>query len=71
MTFVKSSLFWAITPYSSLKVNQRFGGKYRPHLESRRISQEKKNSMPQVVGFFLGLFINPEHRGDMFLRKVS
>jgi hypothetical protein len=33
-----SSIFWDITPCSPWKVNRRFGGTYRLHLQSRRIS---------------------------------
>jgi hypothetical protein len=34
-------LSWDITPCSSLKVNRRFGGTYRLHLQCRRISQAR------------------------------
>jgi hypothetical protein len=36
--FSKSSVFWDVTPCGLLKVNQRFGGTCRLHLQSRRIS---------------------------------
>jgi hypothetical protein len=32
---VKSTIFWDITPCSSLKVNRRFGGTYHLHLQGR------------------------------------
>jgi hypothetical protein len=35
---MKSTVFWDITPYSSLNVNQRFGGTYCLHLQGQRIS---------------------------------
>jgi hypothetical protein len=35
---MKRPIFWNITPCSPLKVNQRFGGKCRLHLQGRRIS---------------------------------
>jgi hypothetical protein len=38
---MKSSIFWDITPRSPLKVNRRFGGTYRLHLQGRRISQAR------------------------------
>jgi hypothetical protein len=38
---LKSTIFFDITPYSPLKVNRRFGGTYRLHLQSRRISRAK------------------------------
>jgi hypothetical protein len=31
--FMKSSIFWDITPCTPLKVNRRFGGTYRLHLQ--------------------------------------
>jgi hypothetical protein len=34
--------FWDITPCSPLKVNQRFGGTCRLHLQGRKIRQSKK-----------------------------
>jgi hypothetical protein len=36
---MKSSIFWDITPCSSLKVNLCFGGTCRLHIQGRRISQ--------------------------------
>jgi hypothetical protein len=38
---VKSTIFWDITSCSPLKVNWRFGGTYRLHFQSRKISQAK------------------------------
>jgi hypothetical protein len=68
----KSTVFWHITPCSPLKVNRRLGGIYRLHLQGPRISRarNKHESRWQAVGFLLGLFLNPEDEGDMFLRKV-
>jgi hypothetical protein len=37
----KNSIFWNITSRRLLKVNRRFGGTYHPHLQGRRISQER------------------------------
>jgi hypothetical protein len=36
---MKSTIFWDITPCSLLKVNRRFGGTYRLHLQGRRTSR--------------------------------
>jgi hypothetical protein len=36
---MKSAIFWDITPCSPLKLNRRFGGKFRLHLQGRRISR--------------------------------
>jgi hypothetical protein len=51
--FIKSSAFWDITPYSSLKVNRRFGGTYRLHLEGRRIRNQRENrwQAEQLIDF--------------------
>jgi hypothetical protein len=35
----KSTIFWDITPCSPLKVNRRFGGTYRLHLQGGRKSR--------------------------------
>jgi hypothetical protein len=35
---MKSIIFWDITPCSAFKVNRRFGGTYRLHLQGRKIS---------------------------------
>jgi hypothetical protein len=37
VAFMKSTIFWDVTPSSSLKVNRRFGGTYRLHLQGLRI----------------------------------
>jgi hypothetical protein len=42
------SIFWDITPCGPLKVNRRFGGICRLHLQGRRISQAK-TSVKQVA----------------------
>jgi hypothetical protein len=41
---VKSCIFWDITPCNPLKVNRRFGGTCRLHLQGRRISQARNQS---------------------------
>jgi hypothetical protein len=35
VVIMKSTIFWVITPCSPLKVNPRFGGTYRLHLQGR------------------------------------
>jgi hypothetical protein len=46
-----SSIFWDITPCSPLKVNRRFGGTYRTHLQGRRIrrARNQRESRWQAV----------------------
>jgi hypothetical protein len=67
--------------------NQRpFVGTCRLHQRGRRISQEKKNNVKHIAnritcllcacfviltGFFLGLFLDTEDGGDMFLWNVG
>jgi hypothetical protein len=41
MIYIKSTIFWDITPCSPLNVNRRFGGTYRLYLQGRRISQTR------------------------------
>jgi hypothetical protein len=41
VTLLNSSIFWNTMPCSPLKVNPRFGGTYRLHLQSRRINQAR------------------------------
>jgi hypothetical protein len=38
---IKSTVFWNITLCSPLNVNRRFGGKYRLHIQGRRISRAR------------------------------
>jgi hypothetical protein len=38
---MKIYIFWVTTSCSPLKVNRRFGGTYRLHLEVRRVSQAR------------------------------
>jgi hypothetical protein len=41
---MKNAVFWDMTPRSPLKVNRRFGGKYRLHLHDGIISPERNQS---------------------------
>jgi hypothetical protein len=81
---MKSYIFWDITSCSPIKVNRRFGGTYRLHLQGRRITKQKtsvkaggKQSPPRKDCHLLSswfpawLFFYPEDGGDMFLRNVG
>jgi hypothetical protein len=71
--YVNCSIFWDITPCSLVKVNRRFGGTYRLHLQGR-ISRARYQRILLAscfhAGVLLGLF-DPEDGGDMFLRNVG
>jgi hypothetical protein len=59
-----------LTP-SIFEISRRFGGTYR-FIQSRRISKERNQQRPLSLpatsaGYFLGLTIEPEDGGDMFL----
>jgi hypothetical protein len=64
--FEQASSAQDITPYSPLKVNRRFGGTYRLHLQGRRISptRNQRESKWQAEPSF-------EVGGDMFLENVG
>jgi hypothetical protein len=69
----QSSIFWDITLCSSLKVNQRFGGTCRLHVQDR-ISQARNRheaGSKQSSGFLLDLFFDLEDDGEMLLRNAS
>jgi hypothetical protein len=72
---MKSTIFWDITPCSPLKVNRRFGGMYRLHLQGRRISRGRNQHALLVTcfhaDFLLSLFFDPEDGGDMFPWNVG
>jgi hypothetical protein len=46
--WLKSTVFWDIMPRSPLKVNRRFGGTHRLHLQSRRIGRAR-NQLESVA----------------------
>jgi hypothetical protein len=63
---MKSSIFLDITPCNPLKVNRRFGGTCRLHLQERRISQARNqleaDSKQKLI---------VENGGEMFLRNFG
>jgi hypothetical protein len=62
--WLKSSIFWDITPCNPFKVNRRFRATYRLHPQGLRIGQ-LETRVKQVVS----TFFDPEDGGDMFLRN--
>jgi hypothetical protein len=46
---LKSTIVWDITPWSPLRVNRRFRGTYRLHLQSRKNKLSKKPAWEQVA----------------------
>jgi hypothetical protein len=70
--FLKSTVFWDITPFGQLKLNRRFRATCLLHLQGRRISQAKnQRKAGGNANFLLGLFFGPEDVGDMALRNVG
>jgi hypothetical protein len=50
LVYMKSIIFWDMTPCSPLSVNRRFGGAYHLHLQCRRNKFSQKPSSKQVGG---------------------
>jgi hypothetical protein len=65
---IKSTVFWHITSCNLLKFNRRFGETCSLHLQKK--PSKKPGLYVLHAGFLLGLFFDPENRGDMFLRNV-
>jgi hypothetical protein len=69
---LNSSVFWHITPCSPVKVNGCFGGTHRLHLQGRGVSRARNQAWCLLhVLFFLGLFVDTEDGGNMFLQNVG
>jgi hypothetical protein len=55
MLLLNSTIFWVVTPCSSVKV-QRFGMKHRLHLQNSRVSQARgQQKAGGKVCYFYGL----------------
>jgi hypothetical protein len=69
---MKSCTFWATTPCSPLKINGSLGGIWRLHLHGgiskTRNQREAGTTYARVL---LGICIDHEDGGDMFLRTVG
>jgi hypothetical protein len=55
----KKPAFWDITPCTPLKVNRRFGGICRLHLQGRRISQASFTCYLCRASFFAWFILRP------------
>jgi hypothetical protein len=55
--FLKSNIFWDITPCSPLNVNRRFGGRNRLHLQDRKNKLNKKPPCHLLSRWFLAQLI--------------
>jgi hypothetical protein len=68
---MKNTIFRDITPCIPLKVNRRFGGTYRLHLQGRRIRQAKpKNMQVEIMANLLANLLSRWylHGAQLFLR---
>jgi hypothetical protein len=81
---IKSNIFWDITPCSPLRVNRRFGGTYRLHLQGIKNKLSKKPAWEQVASLVAwclppaltfiscsAYFFDTEDGGDKLLRNVG
>jgi hypothetical protein len=75
--WMKSAIFWDITPCSPLEVNRRFGGTYRLHFQVRKISRARNQSESRwkaeasivnkvLCGYMLSTLLVPEQ----FFKKL-
>jgi hypothetical protein len=76
----RNSVFLDVTQCNPVKLDQRFRGEYRLHLQLLRVSHEavpKKEASSNtpnpllVAGFLLGLSFGPEYEDDIFVSNVS
>jgi hypothetical protein len=66
-----STIFWDITPFSSMNVNRSFGGTCRLHLEGRKINQARNHGDAGSRKSLVGLFFGRGNGSDMVLRNVG
>jgi hypothetical protein len=59
---LKSTILWHITPCSKLKVNRRFGGKYRLHLQGRKISWARNQSESRWQAWRWSRYVPPKRQ---------
>jgi hypothetical protein len=70
---MKRRVLGVLTPCSA-ETARRFGGTYRFHLQDQKGKPSKtadeEGYRLSSTSFLLGLLIDPEDRGDIFLRNV-
>jgi hypothetical protein len=66
---MNNSVLWDLTPRNPLKVNRRFGGTCRLHLQDRKINQGRNQRESRRARFLTGLFFDPEDGGYVFLES--
>jgi hypothetical protein len=66
---MKNAVFWGVAPCRCGRLNRRFGGSYRLHLQGRK-NPRAKNLREQVAAE-LASFFYPEDGGDTILRNVG
>jgi hypothetical protein len=67
---VKSSILWYVTPCSRLKINWRFGGTCRLHLQGRRITQVRNQKVASRAIWLCWLFFDAEDEGPACSSKT-
>jgi hypothetical protein len=62
-------MFWVITSYTPVNVHRNFGGRFCPHVQVRRVGEEKKPIASRRQAGFLLLFY-PEYGSNTFFRNL-
>jgi hypothetical protein len=68
---MKCSIFWDITTCSPLKINRRFGGICRLHIQGRRISQARNQREAGSNQWLACFTFHSKDGGDLFRRNVG
>jgi hypothetical protein len=71
---MKTTLFWDVVQSSTVEIHRSLGRMNYFHLRDRRVSQTRNKQILNsfsVAGYLLGLLLDSENRGIMFLRNVS
>jgi hypothetical protein len=70
---MKSYIFWDIKTCSPLKINRRFEGTCRLHLQGRKITHIRNQHEAALLCLLIhaGLFFDLENGRDIFLRNIG